>query len=359
MPLVVVVGAGIGGLAAALALNGIADVIVLERRGAQAANAGAGIQISPNAFKALRAIGAADRVAATACAPDALVVRSGGRVVVRVAYRPAMEQRYGAPYLTASRAALHAALGDEAAALRIEVRYDVATDEIEFVPGGCHVPGIADRADLVVAADGIASSLRAKIVGDAPRETGWTAWRGNGRVAEGNETDLVLGSGHHLVRYPLSDENENCVLVARDARGPQIVARTATGAMMADVETWMAWPMRVRLPHVYHRGRVAFVGDGAHAMLPFLAQGGAMALEDAAVLGAMVRAHGLTDAALEAYGNARSSRVARVAAQAARQGSIYHMAAPLSLARDIALRRLGAQGVYKRMDWIYGWHPAG
>jgi salicylate hydroxylase len=116
--------------------------------------------------------------------------------------------------------------------------------------------------------------------------------------------------------------------------------------------------MRVRPRHVFRAGPVAFTGDAAHAMLPFLAQGGAMAIEDAAVLGAAVARHGPGSQALAAYESARAARVRDVARQAERQGGIYHMAIPFSLARDAAMRHLGPDAVRARVDWIYRWQPA-
>lgn len=355
MPLIVVVGAGIAGLATALAVAGSADVVVLERRSAHEANAGAGIQLSPNAVKALRAIGVADRVAACAVAPTALVVRSGRRVVTRLSYRGLMQERFGAPYLTASRAALHEALADAVADRGVAVRYACAVERVEPGEGGILVPAVG-RADLVVAADGVQSPLRARIVGDAPQATGWTAWRGSGDAVAGDETDLVLGAGHHLVRYPLSDASENCVLIARDRHGPDTIARTDTGHFMGDVADWKPWSIRVR-PAEFHAGRIAFAGDAAHAMLPFLAQGGAAALEDAAVLGIAVGRHGAGEAAVDAYATARRRRVVRIAALAEAQGRIYHLPFPLAQARDLALARFGPEGIARRMAFIWSWSP--
>lgn len=357
--MIVVVGAGIAGLASALALAEAGEVLVLERRSRIAANAGAGIQLSPNAVKALRSLGAADGVAASAHPPDGLVVRTAApdASVVRLSYRPLMEERYGASYLTASRLGLHDALSACVAERGIEIRYDAVVTTVREDGGGCIVDGCEGRADLVIAADGVNSAVRRAVVGDAPRPTGWVAWRGRGH-ANGADTELVLGSGHHLVRYALNDREANCVLIASErGRGVTGVARTPTGRLMADVADWTPWPIAVRPHHAFARGRVGFVGDSAHAMLPFLAQGAAMALEDAAVLAVAVAAHGPTPHALAHYAATRRARTVAIAAKSQRQGSIYHLPFPFDRARNLAMRRLGPDAILARVDPIYGWTP--
>lgn len=358
--MIVVAGGGIAGLASALALSPFDEVLVLERRSEGAANAGAGIQLSPNAMKALGALGVGERVRAVAAAPEGLTVRAAGRrdPVVRVPYGEAMAGRYGAPYLTASRSALHGAL---LAAVceqpRITLRHDTAVRQVAPRQGGVTVGGVEDRARLLVAADGVGSPVRGALVGDRPRETGWIAWRGRGPAAAGRDTELFMAPGHHLVRYALDDGDDNCVLVAPErGRDPGTLALTPTGRHLTDVADWTPWPMRVRPRHVFRAGRVAFAGDAAHAMLPYLAQGGAMALEDAATLGQAVGAHGIGEDALAAYAAARAPRTRRLATQAERQGIVYHLPLPLALARDTAMRRLGPQAVLSRVDWIYRWN---
>ena len=295
MALIVIVGAGIAGLSAALALADFGDVIVLERRGPEAANSGAGIQLSPNAMKALSALGTAERVATVAtgarCAGDG----------ERPAHRPAaaLQARHGGPL---RRAVLHRRA--RRTPWRADRRRHRARDRHPLrragradhpragrqSPAGDRPPGGSPRRGRRGPL-----ALRGALAGDGPRDTGWTAWRGIGSDAAANETDLVLGTGHHLVRYALSNAQENCVLITRDPKGPGAV-RGDAATMMADVARWTPWPIKVMPRHVFHGAGVAFVGDAAHAMLPFLAQGGAMALEDAVALGAAVprarRRHG-------------------------------------------------------------------
>ncbi|WP_162409219.1 FAD-dependent monooxygenase [Acuticoccus sediminis] len=355
----VVIGAGIAGLAAALALADFGEVLVLERRAEEAANAGAGIQIAPNAFKALTVLGAQEDVASVGTRPDALVVRAAGqdRPLVRLPYGEAMVERYGAPYFTLSRSALHKALLTACLRRGVVVRYDRPIQSVRQTADHCTVDGAAVEASLVVAADGVNSATRHALTGDAPVATGWIAWRGMGSRS-GQSTELILGAGHHLVRYGLNDADANCVLVAHEKdRGPAAIAGTQMGAAIADVTQWTPWPISVRPNHVFGAGRVAFAGDTAHAMLPFLAQGAAMALEDAACLKRAVADHGATPEAVSRYGAMRQARTRRLAAMSEQQGRIYHMAFPLDRIRNAAMRRLGPSAILKRVDTVYSWSP--
>lgn len=376
--MIVVAGGGIAGLASALALAPLGDILVLERREALASNEGAGIQLAPNAIKALRALGVEARVRAVAHRPGALQVLSGARHVVRVPYDSAFESRFGAPSLTIARAVLHRALLDAALEHpRVTLVADRAVERARLTQEGWVVPGPGGAAEGVrwlVAADGVNSAVRRDILGDAPHDTGWVAWRGRstgpadaeagpsagpgpGEEPRTNETTLTMAPGCHLVRYPISDAaaaSANLVYVERaggDAPGG------ATGVPVA-AQDWVPWPIRTREPHVYRSQSLAFVGDAAHAMRPFLAQGAAMALEDAAVLGLAAARYGTTDDALEAYERARAKRVRRVADLSTRQGQIYHMAAPFSHARDLAMTRLGPRAIGARIAFVYDYTPA-
>lgn len=340
-----VVGAGIAGLASALALAPHGPVRVLERRDREAAQGGAGIQLAPNAMAALDALGLADTVRQRASAPDRLAIRTAGRARDLIAlHYPPLSARYGAPFLTIARARLmetllHAAEANGA----IEIVYNT--------------PASGDgEATLRVAADGVHSALRSRLIGDAPRDTGACAWRASGAPAE-DHTELTMGPGYHLVRYPLAGQRDNLVLVTRGGRHPTSL-RAPVAAALDGATGWTPWPIKVRPRHRYAMDNTAFVGDAAHAMTPYLAQGGAMALEDAVTLGAAVSAHGATPAALSHYAAARSTRVKRLARQSDGQALVYHLSIPASLVRDFAMARFGPAAVVKRMDWVWRWRPA-
>lgn len=361
--MILVVGAGIAGLASALCLSAHDEVLVAERRGETAANAGAGIQLAPNAMKALTAIGAAEAVAEAAHRPEDLTVRSGGRgkALTRLPYGD-FPTRYGAPNLTLSRQALHGALLAKVMAnSAITVRYDCAVGRLTDGTDGLTCRKAGGPFRLVVAADGVNSAVRGQFVGDGPRDTGYVAWRGEGGGGSGSNatgSTLTMLPGRHIVRYPIGRDHGNVVMVARErARPPDRLTRRDGGHLIDDVVRWTPWPIAVRPRHVFRAGRVAFVGDAAHAMVPFLAQGAAMALEDVAVLGAAVAQHGLTTDALGHYETARRVRTEAMAERSSRQGSIYHLPPGPSHVRDFTMARLGASGILKRVDWIYRWDP--
>ncbi|GAB5376069.1 MAG: FAD-dependent monooxygenase [Acuticoccus sp.] len=358
--MILVVGAGIAGLSAALALAPFGDVVVVERRSDAAANAGAGIQLSPNAIKALAAIGARETVAARASAPAGLTIRAAGRPapLTRLDYG-AMDATFGAPYLTASRADLAAGLlAAVAAQPAITLRYDCALEALEAAPGGgWRAAGLDATPDFVVVADGVGSPLRGQLIGDAPRATPFVAWRGSAADEGSADTELTMATGCHLVRYALANRRDNIVFITKGARHPATITAGPMAAPLAAVTDWTPWPIRVRPRARFALDRGVLIGDAAHAMPPFLAQGGAMAIEDAAVLGAMVTRHGLGATAAVAYEGERQARINRLAAQTGRQGGIYHLPVPLSLPRDMAMRRLGAAGILSRVGWIYGWQP--
>jgi salicylate hydroxylase len=190
------------------------------------------------------------------------------------------------------------------------------------------------------------------------------------------EVNLWLGNRAHLVHYPL--RGGTCVnlvaIVEDDAAGGETAdfwneARDAkilkakfarwhksAGDLLAAASDWRTWPLfdRAPLKH-WSAGRVTLVGDAAHPMLPFLAQGAAQAIEDAAALESALSTNSDIAAAFRTYADARSARAARIQAASRRQGDIYHMREPAALARDIVMRVLGPRRMLARQDWIYGY----
>ncbi|MEM0906766.1 MAG: FAD-dependent monooxygenase, partial [Pseudomonadota bacterium] len=258
---VLVVGAGIAGLCAALALRPHAEVLVLERRSHVAANAGAGIQLSPNAIKALDVIGAREVVEAHSTAPRGLHIGAAGRraPLAEIDYG-LMEKRFGAPYRTASRAGLHEALLIAAAQAGITICFDTTVDTLEPSGTGWVIPdaGAGDRggisarnggiAPLVIAADGVSSALRQRMLDDTPTETGACAWRGTAPMAEGESsfTRLTLSRQCHLVRYVLPDARDNAVFVSSLSRPPANLGDNPITTALTGVSQWVPWPIKVQ-----------------------------------------------------------------------------------------------------------------
>ena len=393
---ILVAGGGIGGLACALALAGGTArsrapraIDILEQAGTFG-EIGAGLQLGPNATRRLHALGMESALAGIAAWPDALVVRGTGddAVVARLPLGRSMQRRYGAPYGCVHRADLHAMLLDAVRGRAgITLHPGARIERIEADDAAVRVVAADARAwrgDALIGADGLWSVVRPQVAGaadPAPRVTGHTAWRALVPQAalpaalRGNDVRVWLGARLHAVAYPVRGGTAQNVVVlaesaptgdARDwdqATGLEALQR-ATGrcggmlqALIEAMPGWRAWTLCDRPPLAgpdgMARGRIALAGDAAHPMLPYMAQGAGMAIEDAVALAAAIDDAGAMDlpAALARYAAARWRRNARVQARARRNGVVFHLSGPARLARDAGLRVLGP----KLLDvpWLY------
>jgi len=389
---IILAGAGIGGLTAALALarRGF-RVLVLEQT-ERLQETGAGLQLSPNAARVLIGLGLEDRLKANVVAPRAIRVRSArsGRDIACLPVVRA-EQYYGAPYWVIHRADLQAALLSAAEENPdIEIRLGTRLEEFAAHPNGVTVayscgakPGDATGIGLV-GADGLWSAVRARLWGEAePRLVGRTAWRAlistEAVAPEFREAvvHLWIGPDGHIVLYPVRRGRAlNIVAITTDSwtgRGwstrsdrdellSRFPARKWTKqalSLLATPERWLKWALYDRPPASrWGRGAVTLLGDAAHPMVPFLAQGAAMAIEDAAVLAdVLVQGSGVA-AAMRQYEARRRPRTARVQHAALANGRIYHLGGPAALLRNVTMRfLLGSELVLSRYDWIYDWRP--
>ena len=386
---IIVAGGGIGGLATALALSGKGHRIDLLEQAPVFAEIGAGVQLGPNATRRLLALGLGKPLAAIAAKPDALTVRSAASnaVLARMKLGSAAEHRYRAPYYCVHRADLHALLLKAVRARRnvalstgariVEVRRDD-----DFVCAAS-ADARAWEGDALVGADGLWSMARQQVIEhDAPpRATGHMAWRAI--VAQQalpaalrcNGVEVWLGPRLHAVAYPVrAGRLLNVVVIAEststgdvrdwDQAGSLAALQGATGHTGAGLQklleampAWRTWALSDRPPlksaDQMASGRIALLGDAAHPMLPYLAQGAGMAIEDAV---ALADALGGADAAgvpqaFARYAESRWQRNARVQARAHRNGAIFHATGPVRLGRDMAMRVLGA--LLLDQAWLY------
>ena len=388
----IVAGAGIGGLTAALALarNGF-RVIVLEQA-ERLEETGAGIQLSPNAASTLIDLGLGPALRPHAVAPAALRVLSAttGLEIVRVPLGEA-EQRYGAPYWVIHRGDLQAALTSAAAArLDIVVKLGMQVEDFVVHRNGVTVSararsGLADERGLaLIAADGLWSRVRQRLGHDeAPRFAGRAAWRclipakAVAPEFRGPLIHLWLGRDAHLVHYPVKVGHAiNVVAIASD-RGnapgwsdpvgrADFLAHFASEpwapaplSLVRLPDAWLKWTLYDRPPlQRWSQDAVALLGDAAHPMLPYLAQGAAMAIEDAAVAAqCLARTPDDAAAALRAYCAIRRVRTARVQRLASRNGRRYHLAGAHARLRDTTLRMVGGTRLLRHYDWLYDWRP--
>ena len=390
-PRAIIAGAGIGGLAAALALSQAGFRVAIYEKAARLKEFGAGLQLTPNATRVLSRLGVLERVLRFASNPHAVVVLRGSddTELMRMPLDEA-ESRWGAAYLVIHRADLQRAMVeavDSEPGVELTLGAAVAgfADEGRRLSVGL-ISGLAkgrDDADLLIGADGLRSQIRDQLGfggRDRVQFNGRVAYRA---IVNADDTDpqrlestivLRLGSEAHLVQYPLRRGSiANLVATVRSASPTSDPSHQDDAAVRSGLEhafrdwsrqarslakapiQWRAWPIYSRPPiSSFSLGRVALVGDAAHPMVPFLAQGAAQAIEDAGALARIfAQAHDIP-AAVSIYSRERVARASRVQREALRLGRIYHLGGPLAFARDLTMRALGPRGLIERYDWLYG-----
>jgi salicylate hydroxylase len=390
---IIVAGAGIGGLTASLALAKQGFRVILLEKAERLEEAGAGLQLSPNASRVLIDLGLGPHLAG-AVTPEAICLMSatGGSEIARLPLDHQVAQS-AAPYWVIHRADLQTALRETVQNCSdIELRLGCQFEDVSPHAKGLTViqrSGAIRREELAVAligADGIWSSVRHHLVPDLqPRFSGLIAWRGTldttqlPREYTSRRVQLWMGPNAHLVAYPISGARQiNVVAVVPGqwnrpgwsepgdgneiktvfvAAGWHAIPRMLIGA----VDGWRKWALfTVPGGGQWTDGAVALLGDAAHAMLPFAAQGAAMAIEDAAVLAKCVGERqndgpAALAVALQRYARLRRPRVMRLQRSARQAGRIYHLAGPLALARDLVIKGMGPRRLLSRQDWIYNW----
>ena len=371
---VAVAGAGIAGLTSAIALAARGFSVDLFERAAELEEVGAGIQLSPNATSVLQRLGLLGDLAAVLVEPEAIEILDArnGVLLAAIPLGQTARLRYGAPYALIHRADLQTGL--LAAARRnplidLHLNAEVGTLRAAEAEVSCTAGGHERRSDILVAADGLRSNVRTGHFGHpGPQPLGRTAWRATLPVAEvpgpirRDVTGLWLGPGGHLVHYPVRSKDLNVVVIAGEEAGaapPQKPFGREARRLIGAVPEWTLWPLfDVDPARSWARGRVALIGDAAHAMAPSAAQGGAQAIEDAWVLAAaLAKRPDDPAAALRAYERARRPRVEKIAREARRNLAVYNLRGLPAAARNIVLSAMSPERLLKRLDWLYGWKP--
>jgi len=387
-----IAGGGISGLAAAFALGRIGWGVQLFERAAEFSEVGAGIQMGPNVTRVLGGWGLTEALNQVAAFPSHLQVRNAnsGRELGVLPLGDTTRQRYGAPYATIHRAdildLLLTAVQQQAAT---ELRLD--SELAGFIQNEQRVlvrprEGASIEGDLLVGADGLWSSVRQWLLNDGmPRVTGHLAYRALvSQVAlpqalRSQHVTVWLGPRLHVVQYPVRrGEWLNVVAIIHDEGGKAASDATnwdqnatvaglrtslaGTCSMLQDlinaVTGWRLWALCDRNPmagaHEHGAGRVVLVGDAAHPMRPYLAQGAGMAIEDAAELERVMSIQPGVDnlpTMLRQFANARWQRNARVQARSIRNGEIFHASGPVRWGRDVSLSLLGKRLL--DLPWLY------
>jgi len=382
---VIVAGGGIGGLAAALALvrQGF-EVTVLEQA-AEIGEIGAGIQLGPNAFAAFDALGVGEKARGRAVYTEELVMHDAldATLVARLPVGEAFRRRFANPYAVIHRADVHLSLL-EGAQETGRVRFLTST-RVERVEQDGHGVTVIDasgrphRGVALVAADGVKSAVRQQYVGDAARVSGHVVYRA---VVERkdfpvdlqwNAASIWVGPNCHLVHYPLRGGDQYNVVVTFHSRQPEQWGVTQGNAdevqsyfqgivpkarqLIELPKTWKRWATADRDPiDNWTHGRATLLGDAAHPMLQYMAQGACMALEDAVTLGEALRVHGGDfERAFQHYQRSRVARTARVVLSAREMGRIYHAKGVERLVRNDLWAGRTPERFYDAMEWLYGW----
>ena len=391
--IVIVAGAGIGGLTAALALARSGFRVIVLEQAERLEETGAGIQLSPNATRSLLDLGLGDRLRPHVMAPAALRVLAGrsGREIVRIPLGETAAQRYGAPYWVIHRGDLQGALAGAVAQERhVALKLGMRMEDFATHPRGVTVSANGsgglwnEHGHALIAADGLWSQTQARFgFKEPPRFAGRTAWRAlvpAKEVAPEFREPLIhlwLGRDAHVVHYPVkAGKVINVVVITADtwnapgwsepASRIDLLPRLSAShwapqarALIRQPEAWLKWALYDcrPLPSFSH-GAAALLGDAAHAMLPYLAQGAAMAIEDAVVAArCLARMPDDPAGALKTYSAVRRPRTRKVQRLAARNGERYHLSGVTAMLRNAAMRVTGGDRLLRHYDWLYDWRP--
>lgn len=387
MARIIVVGGGIGGLAAALAVAAAGHRAVVLEQAPHFAEIGAGIQLAPNGIHALHLLGLGEALHGAAVQMTELRFLDGvtGEHVTSVPLTEGYQRRFGHPYVVAHRAELHALLYDACrrsdrvellSASRVTGYRQDDTSATALLDGGRQVTG-----DALIGADGIHSAVREQLVGDgAPRISGITVYRAlipMERVPAGLPVRTAVtwwaGPGCHFVHYPIAGGRFLNLAASSDNGATEALAgvpvgkddvRREFGALSADMpqtllelgEDWKTWVLVDRDPVPdWTQGRVTLLGDAAHAMLHYAAQGACQALEDAVLLGELLDCHAEElPQRLEKYNAARRERTARIQLLARESIRLWHPAGDAARDRNAMLSALSADELHDHLAWMHG-----
>jgi len=382
---VIVAGAGIGGLAAALALAQRGFRVEVLEQAAEIGEIGAGIQLAPNAFAAFDALGVGARARSLAVYTDRLVMMDAvdESLVGEIPTGARFRERFANPYAVIHRADVHRSLLDGVRAQQtVEVSTSTRIAHFEQDEKGVVVfdaDGGEHRGIALVGCDGVKSAVRAQTVGDDVRVSGHVVYRAVVDAADfpadlrWNDAAVWVGPDCHLVHYPLRGGDQYNVVVTFHSRERETWSvsegsRDEVLSYFAGIglrarrlldlpKSWKRWATADRAPiATWTHGRSTLLGDAAHPLLQYLAQGACMALEDAVTLGSALAATGDDiGAAFALYQRSRVARTARVVLMTREMGRLYHAKGVERLVRNDLWRGRTPERFYDALEWLYGW----
>ncbi len=366
---IAIAGAGVAGLAAALELAARGWRVDVAERAAELSEVGAGLQLAPNATRHLQRLGVLERLRPQAVTPEALYLVDGrsARVLLPMTLGVAAEARWGFPYLVCHRADLQAALLDACRA-QPAITIRLGTD------------AVADDADWTIGCDGVWSAMRAQAGFEPARFSGHIAWRATlesaalpasfrAALPHREAVSAWLGPKAHFIAYPVkSGDFFNFVAITAGENPGEVWSRSGDRTRLqaayegwaapvrealAVAEDWTFWPLfEMAEAQFLAGGRRVLIGDAAHAVTPFAAQGAAMAIEDAAAL-AMALDAADREAALRRFEAARKARLAAVAKRGALNRFAYHATGLAALGRNTLFSLRRPERFLKDLDWLY------
>ncbi len=383
---VLVIGGGIGGLAAALALVRRGFKVKVMEQAAEIGEIGAGIQLGPNAFHAFDALGVGDKTRARAVFVDEMVMHDAidGSLVGRIPTGEAFRKRFGNPYAVIHRVDIHSSLLEGAQETgEVEFLTSTRIERVEQDASGVTAydqHGVGHRGRALIGADGGRSIVRAQYVNDPPRVTGHVVYRSVvdrkdfPADLQWNAASIWVGPNCHLVHYPLRGGAQYNVVVTFHSRnkeewGVTEGSKEEVQSYFQDIvpqarqlidlpKTWKRWATADREPiGQWTFGLVTLLGDAAHPTTQYMAQGACMALEDAVTLGEALRVNGNDFAkALDLYQRSRITRTARIVLSGREMGRIYHAQGVERLVRNSLWKDRAPERYYDAMEWLYGWN---
>ena len=351
-----IIGGGIAGLASALAIANAGGKATVFEKSAKFEALGAGLQLGPNAVRALQSLGAWDAVKPITYAPPEIHMRDGHseKIIKRLPLGKVFEARYAMPYLTAHRAdLLHALLKVISSKPNIEIQANVDVNDLSI-----------ETFDGLIAADGVWSKTREKLFpGSQAITTSDTYFRSllpmpkNTTEIDFECVNLWLYPGGHVVHYPVGNPAQLNLIAITNGDEPKNFFKAANAnlqSVLAFPSKFTKWPSAYVPPlKQWHKGNMTLIGDAAHATLPYLAQGAAMALEDAAELQHRMKSGVKFSSVVESLSENRANRVTRLHNGSMRAGNIYHQRMPFAFVRNLILSQMPSSTFQSQLNWIY------
>ncbi|HFC04218.1 MAG TPA: hypothetical protein ENJ55_00815 [Rhizobiales bacterium] len=380
-----IIGGGIAGLASAIAFSKIGQEVTLYEKADEFGEVGAGLQIGPNAVSALRQLGVFDALEPLTVSPQSIRIMDGltGKQLSVLPLGKSFEQSFGQPYRVVHRADLLSALVTKArqcSSVDIQLAHSLTRLDITDHEIGCQFNNNKQASHpFLVGADGFRSVVRRSVLNDGPPIfTGHSLYRALIPLDQApdlpniGDVHLWMYPGGHVVHYPVSSgKNLNIVAASeqdwenRDWSTPAEPAEvtgyfskvsTRLGKLLQAPQGWLKWAAAGHPPTgEWTSCNAILIGDAIHPSLPYLAQGAAMALEDAVCLACFYKTKFHSGQPIADFAATRMSRTSKIVATSRQQGSIYHMKNPQRIARNAYLRYTSPEMQLKRLSWIYNW----